>query len=73
MAKEGKEEVTLTLTLTRNEWCEVANCIESKHRLIERGDYGEGEEDDENEEWLLDLESAYEKVAEVLDKNGVTY
>lgn len=70
---DGNEEVTLTLTLTRDEWCEVANACESKARLIERGDYGVGEEEGENEAWVETLESAYNKIGEVLEENEVTY
>ena len=65
--------VTITLTLTGEEWSELANALESKARLIERGDYGEEESPGENAAWIACLLSAYRKVTDLLDKNGVVH
>ena len=67
------KEVTIELTLTEEEWCELANALESKTRLIERGDYGEGEKEGDNEEWVAMLGSTLDKVAKELKAKGVSW
>lgn len=64
-------EATIELSLTHEEWCEVANAVESKIRLIERGDYGMGEEEGGNQKWVATLESALCKLGTALEVNGI--
>lgn len=66
--------VTVSLILTEEEWCEVANAVSSKAVQVERGDYGSGpEEEGDDVKWVATLNSAYAKIAKELDKKGVTY
>jgi len=67
------ESVTLELTLTRAEWAEVANAVESKACLIERGDYGEREGLSDNPIWIAVLRAALGKITEVFENNGVSW
>jgi len=65
--------VTIKLSLTEDEWCEVANAVESKMRLIEQGDYGEGEAPEDNEKWVKTLTGAMGKIETALQENSVTW
>jgi len=69
------EEVELTLKLQLDEWCELANAVESKSRIVERGDYGEANEEEgyDPKQWARDLEKLYEKIAALLDKVGIVH
>jgi NTP pyrophosphatase (non-canonical NTP hydrolase) len=70
----SNNHVRITLLLTREEWCEVANAISSKAVQVERGDYGSAlEEEGDDVKWVATLNSAYAKIAKELDKKGVTY
>jgi hypothetical protein len=71
----GTEEIELTLKLTRDEWCELTNAVASKATLIERGDYGEANDEEEYDPhaWAQELWNIYYKVTPVLDEKGVTY
>jgi len=64
---------TIKLTLTEEEWCELANALSSKALQVEEGRYGEEENPGDDAKWAATLWSAYEKVTPVLDKEGVVY
>lgn len=63
----------LTIDMSEAEWCETANALESKARLIERGDYGEGDEPGKNEKWLRDLRGALTKIDAALHAAGIPW
>lgn len=68
------EEVSVTLKLTRSEWCELANALTSKAINVEKGDYDKDDDDDvDTEAWATELRGAYTKVAEELTKAKVVY
>jgi hypothetical protein len=67
------DTISLTLELTADEWCELANAVGSKADLVENGDYGESDEDVDVKEWAEQLRQVYRKVGAVLEKNKVTY
>ncbi len=62
--------VTLKITMDRIHWAEIANALESKIRLIERGDYGEDDVGG-NKKWIADLEVALKNVSDALAKKGL--
>ena len=71
---KSNKHVEVTVMLTEEEWCEVANAISSKAIQVERGDYGSGpEEEGDDVKWVATLNSAYNKITKELDKKGVTY
>lgn len=64
----------IPLRLSDDEWCELANALETKIALIERGDYGDGEENKgDDETWIATLRAAYNKIADELQKRGIPY
>jgi len=63
----------LTIDMSETEWRETINAIESKIRLIERGDYGEGDEPGDNEKWLRDLRGALTKMDVALQIAGIPW
>jgi hypothetical protein len=63
----------IKLNLTKVEWCEVANALESKIRLVQRGDYGEGDAEGENEKWIEDMQGALRKLIKELHKNKISW
>jgi hypothetical protein len=66
-------DVTITLTLTEDEWCEVVNAVASKSTQIANGNYGEEESPGDDEKWINDLDSAYDKLTKAVDAKGVVY
>ena len=67
------EQVTLTITMSDTQWAEVANSLESKARLVKRGDYGEGENAGDNEKWVIDLKAALNVISTEMEKKGVSW
>lgn len=66
--------VSVTLALTRNEWCELANALDTKAIGVESGEYGDGGLSDQgNVKWISTLKSAYAKVSTVLDSKHISY
>jgi len=66
--------ITIKLELTDEEWAELANAIDSKIRLIERGDYGGGEEaDGEDEQWITTLNRILDAVTDELDERDIPW
>jgi len=63
----------LPLSLTKVDWAEVAAALESKSRLVERGDYGEAnpEEGFDPKKWSRHLERIYNKIDKALTKAGM--
>jgi hypothetical protein len=70
---DEREPVTIELTLTRDEWCEVVNAVDTKSNRIRRGDYGEEENAGDDARWIATLESAKKTRAEALDEKGVVW
>jgi len=68
-------EVTLTVTLTRDEWCEMVNACLSKAALLERGDYGDCMEHEEpcscTQQWADTLNRTYNKMLKICTEGGV--
>jgi len=48
--------------LTKEDWLEIYNALETKRNQIENGDFGEGDEDDENKDWIACLDAIMEKI-----------
>jgi len=48
--------------LTKEDWVEIYCALDTKRDQIENGDFGEGEEDDENEDWIAHLDAVMEKI-----------
>ena len=67
------DEHTITVTMTEDEWCEVANAIASKITYVEAGSYGEDMTEGEIHKWLDDLGNAYDKLTDVLEEAGIGY
>lgn len=63
----------ITLSLTEEEWSELANAVQSKIILIDRGDYGVGEEHGGNERWAATLTRVLDHVAEKLEEKGLAW
>jgi len=71
---DGKEEVTIPLTLTRSEWCEVVNAIGVRGKHLAFADTAF----DEIKcvcikNWAKELQSAAAKISQACEKNGVMY
>jgi hypothetical protein len=67
------EPVTIPLTLTRDEWCEVANALDSKVCKIANGEFGPESKPGDNLRWMDTLKSAHGKVTKELEKKGVIF
>jgi hypothetical protein len=67
------EEHTLTVTMTEDEWSEVANAISSKIIYVETGSYGGDMTEGELHKWLDDLGNAYDKLTDILEEAGIAY
>ena len=69
------KKVTISLTLSEVSWSEMINAVESKIRLIERGDYGDGVEDDDadNVRWLANLNAVFEKLQDALHSKRIDW
>jgi len=50
------------MKLTKEDWVEIYAALESKERLIERGDYGEGDHPSDNDKWRAHLNLIMEKI-----------
>jgi len=50
------------MKLTKDDWIEIYAALESKERLIERGDYGEGDHPSDNDKWRAHLNLIIEKI-----------
>ena len=66
-------KIEIKLALPKELWSELANTLESKIRLIERGDYGDGENPGDNERWIADLNRVLEHVVERMQKKGISW
>lgn len=66
-------EVTIKLTLTHEEWCEVVSAVETKAVLINEGRYDPEENRGDNVKWMATLASAEIKIKGALNENGVMY
>jgi hypothetical protein len=70
----NKEGITLKITLTDEEWSELANALSI--RAMQIRDKEEPSEDMSEKDliaWANALDSCYKKVARVLEQNGITY
>ena len=65
-------EVTISLTLTNDEWVEVVASLDSKIHYVTECYYGE-ERPGDNAKWIADLNAAKDKIETALTKAGVTY
>lgn len=71
---DQNEIVTISIALTREEWCEVANAIASKENAVVQGVYDEVDvQERDSEKWAKTLRSAYFKVTSALDFHGVMF
>lgn len=68
---DERSEVTIELTLTEEEWCELVNALISKAVQIEQGRYGGREDPEDDARWAAVLRSACDKIAAALDEKGV--
>lgn len=57
------------LDLSQEEWIELTEAVYSKHLLVERGDYGEVDEEEgfDKDIWAKQLLTIYNKLTAVLD------
>lgn len=67
------DEYRLTITMTEDEWSEVANAISSKIVYVEAGSYGDDMTEGELHKWLDDLGNAYDKLVDILEETGIAY
>ncbi len=65
--------VTLKVTMTEEQWQEVPSTLESKIRLIERGDFGEGEGPTDNDEWVVCLGGALAAIEKAFKEKGIRW
>lgn len=67
--------MVISIDLTESQWCEVANAVASKVVRVRNGDYGDEDHADgfDPEAWAEELESAYNRIADELQKKGVAY
>jgi hypothetical protein len=61
--------------LDDDDWTEVMSALESKALLVERGDYGDAnaEENFDPETWARHLRAVYDRLAPVLKAAGINY
>lgn len=66
---------TISLTMEKEHWVEMINSVESKIRLIERGDYGAGDDDGDpdNAEWLASLNVVLKKLEDALHSKRIKW
>jgi hypothetical protein len=67
------KKVEVILTLTESQWCELANAIATKIDRVRRCEYEDMDDEHDPEAWVKELESIYNRVADELQKKGVTY
>lgn len=68
------EETTLEISMTEEEWCETANALHTKIMLAKRGEYDDlAELGGDPDQFLADLEAAYEKITEALEYAEIPY
>ena len=65
--------IEIKLTLTETQWSELANALNSKIILIERGDYGEGESDGDNERWVAVLQRVLDHAVTKIKEKGIAW
>ncbi len=65
--------IEINLSLTETQWSELANALHSKIILIERGDYGEGETDGDNESWVAVLQCVLDHVVTKIKEKGIAW
>ena len=63
----------ITLNLTESQWGELAYALESKARLVERGDFGPADGDFDPATWSAELDAIHRVVTTALDEKGVAY
>jgi len=72
--KTESDEIVLTLALTSEEWCEVANAVSIRAVHLRHGESPDKDMDAEDvEAWAKQLDSAYNKIAALLNQNHITY
>lgn len=70
----SNELITLTISLTRDEWGELLEALYSKANLIRNGDYGE--EDMlgfKPEDWAKELGRIEAEITAIANKNGLIF
>ena len=67
-------EVTLTISLTPEEWCEVVNALSVRSTQLRRNEVPDLDMSKRDiKTWAKQLDAAYDKMTAVLTKNHLTY
>ena len=65
--------ITLKITLSDEEWGELANALSVRAMQIKEEDPSEDMTQKDINAWAASLESCYEKISSILEQNHITY
>jgi hypothetical protein len=73
LPEEGEERITISLSLTASEWCELANSVESKKLSLENGEYCDDMSEEQIENWADELHGIYQTVSKELASRKISF